>query len=65
VSESDGRARAFGRHLRETWHEGVTLAAGYVVAAAWKAVGLPSVYKLAGGSARIAYEFVLLLYFAG
>jgi len=55
----------FWQYFKETWHEGVTLAAGYVVASAWKAVGLPSIYKLAGGTARMAWEFVVLLYFAG
>lgn len=51
-------------HVREHWHEGVTVAAGCVVANAWQSVGLPSATKLAIGSCRIAYEFVLLLYFA-
>lgn len=33
-------------HVRDNWHEGVALAAGYVVVAAWRALGLPSVEQM-------------------
>jgi hypothetical protein len=49
---------SFGAYFTETWHEGVTVASGYAVAAAWKAVGLPSVWQL-------VHKFALLIYFAG
>lgn len=34
--------RNFWEYFKETWHEGVSLAAGYVIVRAWEAVDLPS-----------------------
>ena len=64
MSEHGDRMRALGRHFRETWHEGVTLAAGHVVIRAWEVLGLPGAVRLAARSCRAAWEFALLLYFA-
>lgn len=44
----------FWTHFRETWHEGVTLAAGYVVVDGWHALGLPSGARMAVEAGRAA-----------
>lgn len=42
----------FWQCFRETWHEGVALAAGYVVVAGWRALGLPSVEQAVVSTGR-------------
>jgi hypothetical protein len=41
---------------RGNWHEGVVIACGHVIVAAWKALGLPTAAQCAVGFCRLAWE---------
>jgi hypothetical protein len=43
-------------HARANWHEGVVIACGHVIVAAWKALGLPTAAQCAVGFCRLAWE---------
>jgi hypothetical protein len=51
----------FWRHFKDTWHEGVSLAAGYVIVRAWESVGLPSGTGMILEAGRVARFWLAMM----